>query len=184
MFLVTGLGNPGKEYERTPHNAGFLFVNTFREYLKSKNTEVSDWKNEEKIFNSEICKVRNQGELLGILQKPLTYMNLSGGAVKLIYSKFDINEYILVHDDLDIPLGKYKIQREKSPKGHRGVKSVEDSLGTIDFTRVRIGVDNRRDIDILGEEYVLIKYSEKEYENLKFVIQEGVEELVNLLFEL
>jgi PTH1 family peptidyl-tRNA hydrolase len=185
MFLITCLGNPGQEYEKTPHNAGFLFADTLREYLKRKDFEVSDWENEDRMFSSQICKVRSNGEVIAILQKPLTFMNRSGIAVKSIYSKFDIDEFILVHDDLDILLGKYKIQREKSPKGHNGIKSVEDSLGTTDFRRVRVGIEHRQeDMDIPGEDYVLMRYSDKEMEDLRFAIQEGVEELVNDLFEL
>ena len=178
MFLITGLGNPGQEYEKTPHNAGFLFVDTLREYLKRKEFDVSDWKNEEKLFNSEISRVKRGGEGIGMLQKPLTFMNRSGIAVKAVYDKFNIDNFILAHDDLDILLGKFKIQREKSPKGHNGVKSVEDALGTSDFTRVRVGIENRQeDTDIPGEDYVLMRYSDKEYEDLKFTIQAAVEEL-------
>ncbi len=182
MFLITGLGNPGSEYERTPHNAGFLFVEMLREYLKRKGFEVSDWENEQRMFSSEISRVRSNGEILGILQRPLTFMNKSGIAVKSVYSKFDITKFVLAHDDLDILLGKYKIQDEKSPKGHNGVKSVEESLGTTDFTRVRIGIENRQeDIDIPGEQYVLMRYSDKEVEDLQFAVQDAVEELVNSL---
>lgn len=182
MFLITGLGNPGFEYEKTPHNAGFLFVDAFMEYLRAKGYEVSDWENEERMFNSEISMVRSNGELIGMIQKPLTFMNRSGVAVKSIYSKFDITQFVLAHDDLDILLGKYKIQNDKAPKGHNGVKSVEDSLGTTDFVRVRIGIENRQeDIDIPGEQYVLMRYSDKEIEDLKFAIQDSIEELISSL---
>lgn len=185
MFLISGLGNPGQEYLMTPHNAGFLFVNSLSEYLRKINLEVSNWENEDKFFMSELSKVKRDGEVIGILQKPLTYMNRSGIAIKKVFDKFDIDQFVLAHDDLDIPLGKYKIQEGKSPKGHNGVKSVEDSLGTLDFERVRIGVDHRQeDIDIPGEDYVLMRYSDKEMEDLEFAIQDAVEALSKNLFEL
>ncbi len=118
MFLITGLGNPGKEYENTPHNAGSFFVDSLREYLLSNtNLQISDWKSE-KIFLSDICRIKKDGELIGYY-KPLTYMNLSGSVVKLIFKKFKIEEYIL-YDDLDIPLGKFKIQEVKLLRDIKG----------------------------------------------------------------
>ena len=161
MFLITGLGNPGKEYENTPHNAGYFFVNSMREYLQvNTNLQVSEWKSE-KIFLSDICRIKKDGELIGILQKPLTYMNLSGSAVKLILKKFEVDEYILVHDDLDIPLGKFKVQEGKAPKGHNGVLSVEAVFKKRDFLRVRLGIENRGERIISGDDYVLMPFSKK-----------------------
>ncbi|HBB64645.1 MAG: Peptidyl-tRNA hydrolase [candidate division WS6 bacterium GW2011_GWD1_35_594] len=178
MFIVTGLGNPGKQYENTPHNAGFIALNSLREYLiQNTNYQVSEREDESKIFFSEICKVKKAGELIGILQKPLTYMNNSGSAVKLLKKKFPTENFVLIHDDLDIPLGKYKIQEGKSPKGHNGVLSVENSLSRNDFLRVRIGIENRGERLIPGEEYVLIPYNKKELEILKSTIQNSIEEL-------
>lgn len=171
MFLVTGLGNPTKEYEYTPHNAGYIFVDMLREYLlKNVGLDVSDWVNEKKLFLSNICRIKKEGELIGILQKPLTYMNNSGSAVNLLTEKYPINQYILVHDDLDIPLGKYKIQRGRSPKDHKGVLSVESVLKERDFLRVRLGIDNREGRVIDGERYVLMPYNREELEVLKNTI--------------
>lgn len=179
MLLISGLGNIGKEYENTPHNSGFLFVDTLREILTHVPTlQVSQWVDENKLFSSEICKVKRDGETICILQKPLTYMNLSGKAVKQIYEKFNIQKFVLVHDDLDIQLGKYKIQEGKSPKGHNGVLSVENSLNMQDFTRVRIGIENRGGRNIPGEDYVLIKYSKDELLLLNECISESIEELL------
>lgn len=185
MFLVTGLGNPGNEYIKTPHNAGFLFIDRLREVIfLDDGLQVSNWENEEKLFNSNICKVRKDGEILGILQKPTTFMNRSGIAVKSILNKFDIDRFVLIHDDLDIPLGKYKIQQEKSPKGHNGVLSVEECIGSSKFTRVRLGIENRGEKDIPGEDYVLQRYSKDELEDLKFVIEDSIEELLKTILVL
>ncbi len=185
MFLITGLGNPGREYENTPHNAGFTFVNSLREsLLKNPHLQVSEWENEEKLFNSEVCKIKRGGELIGILQKPLTYMNRSGVAVQLLMKKFDIDIFVLAHDDLDIELGEYKIQEGKSPKGHNGILSVENALSSKDFTRVRIGIENRSNHNIPGEDYVLQKYSGKELEVLENTIQESISNLLPSISEL
>ncbi len=184
MFLITGLGNPGKEYENTAHNAGYFFVDSLREYLLiNTNLQVSEWKSE-KIFLSDICRIKKDGELIGILQKPLTYMNLSGSAVKLILKKFKIEKYILSHDDLDIPLGKFKIQDGKAPKGHNGVSSVESVLKNKDFLRVRIGIENRGERLIPGEEYVLMPFSKKEIAIIMGCIQISIESLLSEYLEL
>ncbi len=178
MFLITGLGNPGKQYENTPHNSGYIFLDSLKDYLiQDCKLEISDWKDERKIFFSEICRVKINGELIGILQKPLTFMNNSGDAVKSVLKKFDVDEYILIHDDLDIPLGKYKIQMGKSPKGHKGILSVENILGGKEFLRVRMGIENRGDRLIPGEEYVLIPYSKKERAILDSTVEDAVCEL-------
>ncbi|MBP6976566.1 aminoacyl-tRNA hydrolase [Candidatus Dojkabacteria bacterium] len=184
MFLVTGLGNIGKEYESTPHNAGFLFVDRLREHLlQNSKLQVSEWIDESKLFLSDICKIKKNGELIGILQKPRTFMNSSGSAVGLVIKKFEYDKYILMHDDLDIPLGEYKIQFEKSPKGHRGVLSVERVLGN-QFDRVRIGIENRGRRVISGDEYVLIPYSKKELAILESVIDEGISKLITEYLQL
>lgn len=111
-------------------------------------------------------------------------MNRSGIAVRAVINKFDIDGFVLAHDDLDIPLGKYKIQKEKSPKGHNGVISVESNLGTSDFLRVRIGIENRGERKIPGEDYVLQKYTEEELDTLKVAIEESIQELLSTIFEL
>ena len=181
MFLVTGLGNPNKEYDATPHNAGFLLVDSLRELLVDENIEVTDWQNEDKLFLSEICKVKKDGEVIGILQKPLTYMNLSGSAVKLIHNKFKIDNFILAHDDLDIKLSKYKIQNQKAPKNHNGVLNVQQMLKSEDFLRVRIGVENRENRNIPGEDYVLRKYTPPELDILTRTIKQACKELLPLI---
>lgn len=184
MFLITGLGNPGKEYENTPHNSGYFFVNSMREYLQSNtNLQISEWKSE-KTFLSDICRIKKDGELIGILQKPLTYMNLSGSAVKLILKKFKIDEYILAHDDLDIPLGKFKIQEGKAPKGHNGVLSVESVLKKKEFLRIRLGIENRGERIISGDDYVLMPFSKKERAILDGCIQISIQSLVSEYLEL
>ncbi|KKP66220.1 MAG: Peptidyl-tRNA hydrolase [candidate division WS6 bacterium GW2011_GWE1_34_7] len=185
MFIITGVGNPGKEYENTPHNAGYMFLDEFREYLLTQtNLEVSEWIDEKKIFLSDICKIKKAGELIGILQKPLTYMNNSGSAVQLLLRKYPQSEYILAHDDLDIPLGMSKIHLSKSPKGHRGVLSVESVVKSKEFLRIRLGIENRGERLIPGDTYVLIPYSKKELAMLSTSIKESISNLLSKYLEL
>ena len=168
--VIVGLGNPTKEYVDTRHNTGFMYI----DYLltQHKDKEIR----EKKLKNSVIYEI---GDDL-ILAKPQTFMNNSGLAVKEVVQWLDVDiakELIIVHDDLDILLGKYKFQFAKSPKDHKGVKSVEDHVGTVRFYRLRIGIDNRGDRQIdtsassvcSGEEYVLRKFSEEELTRIRNV---------------
>jgi PTH1 family peptidyl-tRNA hydrolase len=178
MKLITGLGNPGKEYLQTRHNVGFLFLDELREkFLYQKGVYATDWKKED-MFSSELCFLKNESKIVAILQKPLTYMNKSGEAVSKLVKKYEVgeleNNFILVHDDLDLRLGSFKIQVGKAPEGHKGVRSVEERLGDIKFKRVRIGVEARTDKNISGEEYVLMKFEEEE----RLIVDEAIQDAI------
>lgn len=179
MKLITGLGNPEEKYLETRHNVGFLFLDALREkFLYQKEICTTDWKKED-MFSSEISFLKEESRILAMLQKPLIYMNRSGEAVSKVVKKYEVkdlrNNFILVHDDLDIPLGKFKIQLGKSPFGHNGVKNVEERLETVDFKRVRIGVEARENKNIPGEDYVLTKFTDTEREIIDEVIQEAIQ---------
>ncbi|HSV95228.1 MAG TPA: aminoacyl-tRNA hydrolase [Spirochaetia bacterium] len=171
MYLIVGLGNSGEDYEKTRHNAGFLFVNK----LAGKEKFGLDRKQE--------AEVLKRGEL--ILAKPSTYMNESGRAVRKImgFYKMVIDQVVVVHDDLDIAFGEYKIQTEVGPKVHNGLKSVEQYLGRKDFLRVRIGIDNREPgISYgTGADYVLSKLSKEEIKELDDEFDEIIKELAETL---
>ena len=178
MKLIVGLGNPGEKYHNTRHNVGFLFLDSLREkFLWQKDYDITDWE-KQKIFNSELCTLKQGSRVVAMLQKPLTYINRSGDVVSKIVKKFDVEDVredlVLVHDDLDLPLGKFKIQVGKSPLGHNGVRSVEERLGVTDFKRIRIGVENRGGIDIPGEDYVLMNFLKTEREIVDEVIQDAI----------
>jgi PTH1 family peptidyl-tRNA hydrolase len=146
MRLIVGLGNPGRKYQNTRHNTGFLVV----DQLKSR---ISDGF---KIFKSD------------------EFMNESGSFVKKLVDRYkiDLNNLYVIHDDLDIRLGEYKIQFGKGPKDHNGILDIEQKLGTKDFWRVRVGVDNRPlDGRPMGEEYVLQNFTEEERKILDKVIK-------------
>ena len=178
MKLITGLGNPGEKYSNTRHNVGFLFLDSLRErFLYQKEISATDWKKED-MFSSELSFLKEGNRVIATMQKPLTYMNRSGEAVAKLIKKYEIldlaDNFILIHDDLDIPLGKFKIQRGKSPLGHNGVKSVEDRIGMVDFKRVRIGVEARENKNISGEDYVLKKFPKEEQKIIEEVIEEAI----------
>jgi len=178
MKLITGLGNPGEKYHNTRHNLGFRFLDSLRErFLYQNNISCTDWEKED-MFNSELSFLKEESRIIAILQKPLTYMNRSGDAVSKIVKKYDIEDveqnFILVHDDLDLDLGRFKIQVGKSPLGHNGVRNVEERLKTNEFKRVRIGIENRGGIDIPGEDYVLMKFLKSEEEIVNEVIQDAI----------
>ncbi len=168
MKIIVGLGNPGTKYEKTRHNAGFVLVDKM-----AKGEKFS----ESKKFEAEILE--KDGWLL---VKPLTFMNDSGRAVRKIldFYKLDQTDVVLVHDDLDLMLGEKKIQMGVGPKIHNGVNSVEQYLGTKDFLRVRLGVDNRknRPTSLSGSDYVLEKFGKDEKEVLDQVMDEAVVELL------
>ena len=169
MILIAGLGNPGKEYENTPHNAGFMFVDSFREFIGWDSLyEINDWEYD-KYLKSEISIAKISGEPKIAFLKPQMFMNNSGGAVHAAMQRFELKNksFVLAHDDLDIELGSQKVQLQKSPKDHKGVDSVQRLIGA-DFLRVRIGVDNRAgsEVRIPGEDYVLQKYNNEELQIL------------------
>ncbi len=180
MYLVVGLGNPGREYVNMRHNAGYIAVDRLAGLLEKEGYSSDGWRNE-KIFESEVNVFEKDSRKV-VLLKPTTFMNNSGIAVKKALKKYNLEdiskELILIHDDLDISLGEYKIQFGTSPKCHYGVKSVEDHLGTADFMRIRIGVDSRKDRKIPGEKYVLTNFSEDEKVSLFESVDSALKELL------
>lgn len=171
MYLIVGLGNPGEEYQKTRHNAGFLFL----QKMAGKDNFSLDKKQE--------AETLKKGEVF--LVKPQTFMNESGRAVRKImdFYKLGIENLVVVHDDLDIAFGEYKIQKEKGPKVHNGLKSIESYLGRNDFWRVRLGVDNRQPgVGYgTGADYVLSRFTSEEIKLLDKVIEEAVKELAETL---
>lgn len=157
MKLIVGLGNPGKEYEKTRHNSGFLAVD---ELAKLLNTKI-----ETKDFEALISKINYQGETV-ILMKPQTYMNESGRAiVKAVnYYHLDITQDLLIlYDDLDLPFGRLRLRENGSSGGHNGIKSIINCLNSQDFRRIRIGIKKEYDIDTIN--YVIGKI-DKEHEQV------------------
>ena len=152
MKLIVGLGNPGKEYINTRHNIGFMVLDHFA------NTD--NWKSKwsslytEKIINGE--KV--------LLIKPETYMNLSGNAlIEFVnFYKINLEDILVIHDDLDLPVGTYRLKINSSAGGHNGIKSIIERLGSNSFARLKIGISNNKEMDT--KDYVLGKFRKDELE--------------------
>ena len=178
MILITGIGNGEPKYSETRHNAGHIGLDALRQALRYEGFTAHTAFKYDKYVQSDISKVKWGRDTVIILQKTMEAMNLSGIPVKSMFDREEIDEFVLFHDDLDIPLGDYKIQKGKSPVCHKGVQSVENELGTKDFWRVRIGIENRENRNIPGEDYVLGKFSKEEMAILGETLIEACEELL------
>lgn len=176
MKLIAGLGNPGEKYQDTRHNIGFVTVDAL-----AKKMAGAQW-NLDKKFNSDVCDKRP----LALLVKPQTFMNSSGDAISKIarFYKVTTSDIWIIHDDLDIRLGEYKIEQGHGPKLHNGINSIEEKLGSESFLRIRIGVDARESGNrVAGEEYVLQKFEEHERDVVIDVVEKVVDELIVKLKE-
>lgn len=133
MKIIVGLGNPGKEYTASRHNVGFMCLNYF---AKQHRIPTESKKAHARTGEGEI-----EGEKV-VLAKPFTFMNRSGNAVKELLRRYDLKpeDLIVVHDDMDLPLGKIRIRVGGSSAGHNGINSIMAELGTPEFTRIRVGI--------------------------------------------
>lgn len=133
MFLIVGLGNPGKKYEKTRHNVGFRVIDLLAERWQCDHYDTA--------FQGELVKCSSQGKKV-LLLKPQTYMNLSGSSVAACakYYKIPAGNVWVIHDDLDLPIGSLRLREGGSSGGHNGVQSIIESLGTRDVTRFRLGI--------------------------------------------
>lgn len=173
MKLIVGLGNPGKKYENTRHNIGFLVI----EALCSAWPECSPLK-ENKTLKSKISISRSM-----IIAEPLTFMNQSGQAIQSIsdYYKIDWedpkNSFIEIRDDLDIPFGQMKIQKGHGPAGHKGAISTMDFINPNIIWQFRVGIAGTTKNQIPGEAYVLSHFNKDEQAKLPDIINRAVEAL-------
>jgi PTH1 family peptidyl-tRNA hydrolase len=188
MKITVGLGNPGKQYVLTRHNVGFMVVNAI-----AKNSNET-WQYNKK-FNAEITSLPapllirrgEKGERF-ILAKPQTLMNNSGQALRALMSYYQLlpkklsiftakgsdlsNILTIIHDDIDIELGKYKISVDSRSAGHKGVQSIINHLKTKNFKRIRIGIRTTAADKIPAEKFVLQKFSEEEINIIRALINE------------
>lgn len=179
MKLVVGLGNPGKKYQFSRHNVGFMLVNHLaqdKSWSQSKNGLLSyAWLRlmKEEEDSTDRCKVQ--------LVKPQTYMNLSGQALAYLkkkYSDLSSEEIYVIHDDLDLELGNYKFQLGVGPKEHNGLLSIYQALGTDQFWHIRVGVDGRAgQRKIPAKNYVLHEFNREE----KPIIDQTIEKVAQQL---
>ncbi len=155
MKLIVGLGNPGKKYENTRHNTGFAVIDRT---LAKLNVELDKNK-----FNADYTMINRNGEKIYIL-KPLTYMNLSGEAVAPFMKYFGIEpeDLVVVHDDLDLPVGKIRLRQSGSCGGQNGMRNIIDLLGDSNIKRVRVGIGKDPLIPVV--DYVLGKTKKEDLE--------------------
>lgn len=179
MKLIVGLGNSRSRYESTRHNAGFVVVDELANKITS-----AQWQMTVK-FNSLV----NNHQKSVIIAKPQTMMNSSGLAVSSLtnFYKISISDVYVIHDDLDIQLGEFKIQKGKGPREHNGLNSIYQELGTKDFWHVRVGVENEETRKtsqgkrISGEDYVLMNFTDNEFDVLSTVVKDIVDELSKMI---
>lgn len=159
MKLVVGLGNPGNEYESTRHNIGFMILDSYLGNVK--------WKTKN---NALYCEANINNEKY-IFVKPLTFMNLSGDAVVKYknYYDIDINDILVIHDDLDLPVGSIRLKENSSDGGHNGIKSIIKSLNSKEFKRLKIGISNNKEINT--KSYVLGNFNKEELKVLNSLLE-------------
>lgn len=164
MYLIAGLGNPGKKYTNTRHNAGFMVISQLQEDYKIPDSSVV---NEDQGL---LAPLKLDGEDI-ILCEPLTYMNLSGDCIAQVAQDYGIpNENIVVIcDDFDIPLGEVRVKAKGGPGTQNGLKSVVYSLDSTDFPRVRVGTGPKPEYDII--DYVLSPFTKEQEPIIKEAVK-------------
>lgn len=177
MRLVVGLGNPGKEYEKTRHNVGFMFLDKCAE-------EMNFTFSKEKfggLFGEKII----DGEKI-IFLKPQRYINLSGEVIKkyIDFYKININDVLIICDDLHIEIGNFKLRYKGSSAGHNGLKNIENHLQTREYKRIKIGISSNKDKDM--KDYVLGSFSQNERDQIIKIISMSsqiIKDYVHLSFD-
>ena len=184
MYIIIGLGNPGKKYAQTRHNIGFMVLDKLAE--RQQLAFKANRKLKGEIAQAVI------GKQHVVLVKPLTFMNRSGEAVRAVVDYYQLpqpslsDRLYLVHDELDLPLGRVRIQRDRAAAGHHGVESVINALGTQAFVRFRVGVRSPYCAITTPEQaraYLLAKFSQAEEEQLAPVLEKTTQAIVVALEE-
>lgn len=183
MKLIVGLGNPGRIYARNRHNIGFMCV---RHFAKTQGIRFDKKQGQARIGTGEVA-----GNKL-IVARPQTHMNLSGESVIRLVNKFNIslNDLIVIHDDLDLPLGKIRLSQGSGSGGHKGVDSIITHLGSLDFPRIKVGIgrppiieDSAEDREAEVVAYVLNDFTPEEKKVITEVIPKVSEAILYLLSE-
>ena len=169
-MLIVGLGNPGKEYEKTRHNAGFIALDFFmNKKAVGFNEKFGGYFNKLRINDNEV-----------FVLKPLTYMNNSGQSVIQVVNFYKINpsDVVVMHDDMDIPVGEVRYKTKGSAGGHNGIKSIIQHLGTQEFKRVKIGISKPDQMTVI--DYVLGKFSKEDRKLIDNVVETNVYRFLDL----
>ena len=184
MKIIVGLGNLGKKYQGTRHNAGFMVLDKIASDKEITPVDSNLKFRVEKKFKALIAETSANGEKV-ILAKPQTFMNLSGQTVSNIlqFYKSGVENLIVVSDDVDLPLGYIRIRHQGSSGGHKGLQHIIDVLGSDQFARVRIGVSSDGEVasKIETKDFVLSKFSDREKKLIDKVSTRASDELVNTI---
>ena len=183
MFIAVGLGNPDQKYKNTRHNIGSEILENFQKENGFPSFGIS------KKLNSSISKETIKDKEI-ILAQPQIFMNKSGEAVKSLinYYRLKIANLIIIHDDIDLPLGKIKISKDRGSAGHKGVESIIKELKTKEFIRLRVGIQPQKGKPRNPQKFVLKKFTRKENspqiakeasQALKVILIEGIETAMN-----
>jgi len=185
MKLFVGLGNPGKTYSNNRHNIGFLVIDEIINHFSAD--KQFKWINK---HQSKYCFLALEDTKV-LLAKPQTFMNLSGNSVKLLseYFKISNEDIIIFHDELDLPLGKIKLNFQSGHSGHNGVKSIHNSIGS-NYYRIRIGIGHPGEKKLVSN-FVLSNFEDKEKdvlkskiknlsENIKYLLKNKYEDFMNI----
>jgi PTH1 family peptidyl-tRNA hydrolase len=175
--LLVGLGNPGKEYDLTRHNVGFLTLDEF----VAKTDEMEAWITKKDL--KCVLSTGRVGEQRVIAMKPTTFMNLSGEAVQAViqFYKVNPNYIVVIHDEIDIDFGQIRLRTGGSSAGHNGIKSVTQHLGE-DYGRIRIGIGPKKPARIKSEDFVLQQFSKAEQAQLPNLNKEVTAILTEYLY--
>jgi PTH1 family peptidyl-tRNA hydrolase len=174
--LIVGLGNPGDEYELTPHNMGFLVVDRI---AGERGVEIRN-----RQCRALTARIRVGDEPV-LLAKPETYMNLSGLSLRELVAEYEVKpetDLIVIQDELDFPLGTLRIHTRRSSAGHNGIESIIGALNTQDFLRIRIGVTPERKVED-GQRYLLAPFRKADLEVVDGMIDTAVEAVQVILTE-
>lgn len=173
-YIIAGLGNPGKEYEYSRHNAGFLCLDILCNKYAIKTDRVK--------YKSLTCTALIEGHPC-LIMRPQTFMNNSGEAIKEAadFYKIPSEKVIIIYDDISLPTGTLRIRKKGSAGGHNGIKSIIWQLNSDEFPRLKIGVGDRKDKDDDLKDYVLGKFSKADLETLRKTMERAVESLSYIL---
>lgn len=177
MTIIIGLGNPGKKFENTRHNVGFMVIN---EFAKQNNFP------EFKLLKKAEAEISEKDSI--ILVKPQTFMNNSGIAAQKILAQKNSENMIIIHDDVDLPIGKIKIVKDRGSAGHKGVESIIQHIGNKNLIRIRIGINNETDpraMDIVLKKF--LNQEKNEVENsikksaaaIEVILKDGIDKAMN-----
>ena len=181
MYIIAGLGNPGKKYENTRHNMGFIAIDLLADEYDIKVDKLK--------FKALVGEGRIAGQRV-LLMKPQTYMNLSGEAIReaVNFYKIDPEELIVIYDDIDIPTGTFRIRKKGSAGTHNGMRSVVQHLSSDQFPRIRVGIGSEKPVDLINyvtggisktEKQLLEEALVKSAKGAAAIVEKGIDKAMN-----